>query len=152
MRDSTIPDCVDLTDKDVFPFWSQDRIRFADLDLNGHVNNIAFAVYCETGRVEFRESLTERSKPGAKVDFVVVRTAINFIAQGFYPGQIEVGTRVLKIGDSSCTLGQGVFCNGNCIGTGETVWVYADTEISKSLPIPDELRALIEPFQNARAD
>ena len=141
---------VDLTNADNFPFWSHDRIRFADLDLNGHVNNISFGVYCETGRVEFRESLTERSKPGEKTDFVVVKVTLTYLRQGNYPGNVEIGTRVLKLGNSSCTIGQGIFCDGVCIGTGETIWVYTDTAKGKSLNMPDKMRDLLTPFMRGR--
>jgi acyl-CoA thioester hydrolase len=137
---------IDLANANSFPFWSQDKIRFADLDLNGHINNISFAVYCETGRVDFRETLTERPKPGAKTDFVVLKVTVTYMRQGYYPGKVDIGTRVLKLGNSSCTIGQGLFCDGECIGTGETVWVYTDTAQGKSMPMPDKMRDLLTPY------
>jgi acyl-CoA thioester hydrolase len=143
---------IDLANAANFPFWSRDRIRFADLDLNGHVNNISFAVYIETGRVHFRESLTERSKPGHKIDFVVLKVTITYLRQGYYPGKVDIGTRVLKLGKSSCTLGHGIFCDGVCIGTGETIWVYTDTEKGKSQPMPDNMRELLSPYMRGRDD
>jgi acyl-CoA thioester hydrolase len=143
---------IDLTNADSFPFWSRDRIRFADLDINGHVNNIAFAVYCESGRVHFRETLTARPKPGEKTDFVVLKVSITYIQQGYYPGEVDIGTRVLKLGNSSCTMGQGLFCDGDCIGTAETIWVYTDQTAGKSMTMPDKMRNLLSPYMRGRED
>ena len=143
---------INLENKSSFPFWSEDHVRFSDLDLNGHVNNVSFAIYCETGRVYFRESLTERSKPGHKIDFVVLKLTLTYLHQGFYPGKVDIGTRVLKIGKSSCTLGQGIFCENVCIGIGETIWVYTDTIKGKSEPMPGEMRNLLAPYMRGEED
>ena len=34
-----------------FPSRTYDKVRYADTDRQGHVNNAAFATFCETGRV-----------------------------------------------------------------------------------------------------
>ena len=36
------------------------QMRFSDTDALGHVNNIAFASYAETGRVDFLKRLGSR--------------------------------------------------------------------------------------------
>jgi acyl-CoA thioester hydrolase len=42
-----IPDAMDPAS---YRFWVTEHIRFADLDLLGHVNNVAFTVYAESCR------------------------------------------------------------------------------------------------------
>ena len=44
---------ADLTDRGIFRFWSREVCRYGDTDRQGHVNNAAFATFCETGRVLF---------------------------------------------------------------------------------------------------
>ncbi len=34
---------LDLTDESSFTYWCEDKIRFADLDTYGHLNNVAYA-------------------------------------------------------------------------------------------------------------
>ncbi len=46
-----------LADPATHTLWRQDIIRFADLDILGHVNNVAYMVFFETGRVAFLEQL-----------------------------------------------------------------------------------------------
>ncbi|MGB0575796.1 MAG: thioesterase family protein [Alphaproteobacteria bacterium] len=46
---------LDLTDRNVYATWTQDIVRYRDLDPNGHVNNGAINQYFEDGRVHLRD-------------------------------------------------------------------------------------------------
>lgn len=142
---------VDLTVRETFPHWTTDLIRFADLDRLGHVNNIAFAVYAETGRVDFLETVSSGSLSGAGIGWVIVKLHIDFLAQAHYPGRVEIGTRVLKLGRSSCTLGQGLFESGRCFGRVDSVCVWADFHNGKSLPLPGPIRTALEGYMRPGA-
>ena len=128
-----------------YSFRTTDTIRFQDVDRNNHVNNIAFAIYGETGRTNFADHLFEEF--GDKVDFVVARLTVDYLKQAYFPGSVEVGTAVYKIGTKSCTLAQAIFCKGECIGTSETIWVYFNRKENRSEIIPDDVRALLEKYQ-----
>ena len=140
MNEKLTKDGVDLADRDSYRFWGRDVLRFADLDPNGHVNNIAYAVFCENGRVEFRESHYPKMETGAGTDFVIVRFAIDYIGALYYPGVVEVGTRALGVGRSSYRLGQGLFGEDRCVATAESVIVCIDPETQRARAIPDGLR------------
>ena len=146
MDEKLTKDGVDLADRGGYRFWGRDVLRFADLDPNGHVNNIAYAVFCENGRVEFRESHNPgmetgpKMETGAGTDFVIVRFAIDYIGALYYPGVVEVGTRALGVGRSSYRLGQGLFGEDRCVATAESVIVCIDPETQRARPIPDGLR------------
>ncbi|MCH7710873.1 MAG: acyl-CoA thioesterase [Proteobacteria bacterium] len=146
MNEKVGADGVDLADRDGYRFWSRDVLRFADLDPNGHVNNIAYAVFCENGRVAFRESHNPKMETGrgmetgAGTDFVIVRFAIDYIGALYYPGVVECGTRALGVGRSSYRLGQGLFGEDRCVATAESVIVCIDPETRRARPIPDGLR------------
>jgi acyl-CoA thioester hydrolase len=47
----------DLTPAD-FPFLTFDKIRYADTDRQGHVNNAVYATFLETGRERLRSEPT----------------------------------------------------------------------------------------------
>ena len=42
----------DPTDPGSYSFWATEHVRFADLDMLGHVNNKAYATYFEPARVK----------------------------------------------------------------------------------------------------
>ena len=140
-NNNALPD-IDLTDRAAFAFWTHDTVRFSDMDRYRHINNVATATYCETGRVEFAESLMPGSTSGEVAGWVILRLTVNYLAQASYPGRVEIGTRVDRVGRSSCAIGQGLFKDGVCFATSEAVLVWLDLEGGgRPMPIPDELRA-----------
>ena len=116
----------DRADPSGYVFWTRDTVRFSDIDRYRHINNVAVATYCETGRVEFAEKLWPGSTAGEDAGWVIVKLTVTFLAQAHYPGHVEIGTRVELLGRTSCVLGQGLFKDGVCFATGEAVLVWLD--------------------------
>ena len=50
MTPTPVPD-FDPADAASYSFWTEEILRFADLDMVGHVNNNAIGVFIENGRV-----------------------------------------------------------------------------------------------------
>jgi acyl-CoA thioester hydrolase len=130
---------VDRTDAGAYAFWTRDTVRFSDVDRYRHVNNVAIATYCETGRVEFAEALWPGSTAGERTGWVIVKLTVTFIAQAHYPGTVDIGTRVEHVGRTSCSLGQGLFKDSVCFATSEAVVVWADLADGHGTPFPVEL-------------
>ena len=131
------------TERASYALWTTDVLRYGDTDRQGHVNNAVFATFCESGRVSFLydESL---SLLGAGSNFVIVRLELDFRAELFYPGNVDIGTRVLSIGRSSFRLGQGVFSGERCAATAECIMVLVDDATRKAQPLTPPLRAWLE--------
>lgn len=129
----------DRTDAKAYAFWTRDIVRFSDVDRYRHVNNVAVATYCETGRVEFAEALWSGSTAGESVGWVIVKLTVNFLSQAHYPGTVEIGTRVERVGRTSCVFGQGLFKDDVCFATSEAVLVWADLADGRSAPFPEAL-------------
>lgn len=130
---------IDLTARETFLRWTPVTIRYSDEDGMGHVNNVAFAAYVETARTMFLKDLSDRF-PGPTVDFVLVRVAIDYLHEVFYPGTVEVGARVLRAGTKSLVSGYGVFFQDRCVATAECVNVCFDADARASVPLPDAVR------------
>jgi acyl-CoA thioester hydrolase len=130
---------ADRRDPRSYTFWTRDTVRFSDVDRYRHINNVAIATYCETGRVEFAEALWPGSTAGESVGWVIVRLCIAFLTQAHYPGAVEIGTRVERVGRTSCRIGQGLFKDDACFATGEAVLVWADLETGRAAPFPLDL-------------
>jgi acyl-CoA thioester hydrolase len=128
----------DLTDRASFKTWTSDKLRFNDTDMLGHVNNAVFATACETGRVTFLYDPEHPMAPEG-TDFVVVRLVIDFRREMRYPGIIEIGTRILRVGRSSILMGQGIFKDGECVATAEGTCVLIDRARRKAVALPPEL-------------
>lgn len=131
-----------------FPSRTYDKVRYADTDRQGHVNNASFATFCETGRVEILFNPDRPLYPPGTA-FVIARLVLDFRAEIRWPGTVDIGTRVERIGRSSFTLSQALFQAGRLVATAETVIVLMDDETRRSAPLPpatvDALRALMAP-------
>jgi acyl-CoA thioester hydrolase len=143
-----VTDDIDLTVCDAFAVWTTDTVRYGDLDPNLHVNNGAINQFFEDGRVSFRQQRLSSIDGDKLTGFAVVKFSVSYRAPAHYPGEVEIGTIVSRVGGSSYGLGQGVFQNGVCVATAEVVTVHFDPQTSSSKPLPDDIRAALESAMN----
>lgn len=134
---------VAATDVAAYRFWTDERVRFDDLDLLGHVNNKSFTTYAESGRVAFL-SQTRLWVPHAAQQNVIVRLEIDYRRELHFPADVRVGVRVLRIGNRSFTLGLGMFSGGHCVATATTVMVRIDAASRKAIELDADVRERLE--------
>lgn len=131
----------DVPTLDHFPAHAQDKLRYGDTDRQGHVNNAVFSSLLETGRVEV---LHGEAGPlaDAGASFVIARLVLQFVGELQWPGTVDIGTRVARVGRSSVTMEQAIFQDGRCCATGESVIVQVDdaTRTSKALSVAAVMR------------
>jgi acyl-CoA thioester hydrolase len=114
-----------------YPIRTSDKIRYADTDRQGHVNNAVFSTFIETARAEI---IYDRDRPLVEpgTSFVVARLALDFRAEINWPGTIWIGTRVAQVGRSSFRLEHGLFQDERCVATAEVVIVQVNDATRKS--------------------
>jgi acyl-CoA thioester hydrolase len=128
-----------LADARTYTLWRQDTIRFADLDVLGHVNNVAYMVYFETGRVAFLEQLGRPPRNRTEgATFVLAHIAADYLAEVTYPGQVDIGTAVRRVGTSSFHLGHGIFVGGECKAIATSIIVQVQGHPLRSVALSDE--------------
>jgi len=128
---------IDLTDPSAYGHWWTDRIRFCDTDHSQHVNNVAFVAYVETGRVYFAKLVLGEGFPDNE-RFIVGRITIDYLKEMHWPGEVTIGAAILKIGNRSFTVANGVFKDGVCCAVAESVIVFLRD--GKSAPVDGILR------------
>ncbi len=114
-----------------YPIRTSDKIRYADTDRQGHVNNAVFSTFIETARAEI---IYDRESPLVEpgTSFVIARLALDFRAEINWPGTVWIGTRVAQVGRSSFRLEHGLFQDDRCVATAEVVIVQVDDATRKS--------------------
>ncbi len=125
-----------------YPFRTRDKLRYGDTDRQGHVNNAVYATFFETGRVDMLMSGVDLM--GENGALVIARLIVDYRREINWPGEVEIGTRILSLGRSSLRLEHAVFCKGECCASGESVVVLTDTNTRRSKPFSDEARAWLE--------
>lgn len=123
-----------------FPQQTYDKIRYADTDRQGHVNNAVFSTFLETGRTAF---LFHPEHPilDKGASFVIASLHLDFIKEITWPGRVDIGTGVVRIGNSSLTLWQQLFQHNQCVASAKTVVVQVDDATGRSRPLTEEAKA-----------
>jgi len=135
---------IDLAKPNIYPSWTNSTIRYSDLDPNGHVNNGAINAFFEDGRVCFRNEYMLQLGDDILAGFVLVKFSVNYLAPLFFPGSVDIGTVVTRVGRSSYNLGQGIFDGKKCVATAEVVTVSINSNTKKSQELTRDLRAILE--------
>lgn len=133
----------DLTKRSTFSFFTEESLRFADLDHNGHVNNVAFTIFFENSRVRFLTELLALPRTQS-TGFVLAHLSIDYKAQLYYPGKVSAATRVVELRNSSVVLGQAIFRDEECVAHGHAIMVVIDKGTGRGTPLSPELRRQAE--------
>lgn len=128
------------------------NVRFKDIDVLGHVNNAVILTYIEAARVPFLVALDIRSLRAGVGDiaFIVAHINCDFKQPVYYGQNVEVGTRVTRIGNSSLRLDHRVEADGELAAEGYCVLVHFDYGTQKSIPVSPEMVRKIEAFEGKR--
>lgn len=133
---------------EAYPLRTSDKLRYSDTDRQGHVNNAVYSTFLETGRVELLFHVAgELAEPGAS--FVIARLELDFLAEGLWPGIVEIGTAVASIGRSSVTLEQVICQDGRPLAKARSVVVQVNEATRRSQPLGEtavsQLKRYIRP-------
>lgn len=134
---------ADLTDRASFSHWTPVTIRFSDQDSLGHVNNVSIVAYVEAGRTMLIHQFLDREKY-PDLNFALVRVEIDYRSEFHYPGTVDVGSRLLRVGRKSFTSGYGLFLGERCVATAISVNVFFDMAKRAGVEPPAEIRAAME--------
>ena len=128
-----------------FPYRLSDNVRFGDLDPNQHVNNAVYATYFETGRVTLmKDPDIGLTPPG--LAWIMVRLDIHFRAELHWPGTIELGLGVVKLGRTSVTFEQVVFSKETCVASANSVGVLIDEASRRPTPLTADVIEKLRPW------
>jgi acyl-CoA thioester hydrolase len=128
-----------------FPFRLSDNVRFGDLDPNQHVNNAVYATYFETGRVTLMKCPEYGLTPQG-LAWIMVRLDIHFRAELHWPGTIELGLGVVRLGRTSVTFEQVVFSQDKCVASAISVGVMIDEASRRPTPLTADVIARLRPW------
>jgi acyl-CoA thioester hydrolase len=126
-----------------YPFVAEVPTRFADLDPLHHLNNVRIGELYEDCRVRLHGHMgTDIQGGGSRT--VIAQIVLNYLGEAFYPATLRVGSGILRIGGSSYGIAQGLFSDGRCIGTCDTVMVH--TREGNPAPMAEGLRETLGRF------
>lgn len=137
-----------LQDRSIYPHWCTDTVRFSDQDAAGHVNNVAICAYLETARLTFMRDVGMMVDREDGVRGISAGMNVSFLAESHWPGQVELGSGVMKIGTSSITVASAAFKDGVCIAAAEMTVVRLKGKTP--YPIDQAFRQALEKYRLER--
>jgi acyl-CoA thioester hydrolase len=130
--------------RESYPITEPIGARYADMDVYGHLNNLAL----ETMHENSRATLNQRALPGVydpgerSIRLVSAQNVVHFLAEAHWPAQMTAGVGVARVGRTSYVASSGLFLDDTCIGLCDTVLVAVDGN-GEPTPLPeDTLQAL----------
>jgi acyl-CoA thioester hydrolase len=135
-------------DAAAYPVVEPFQTRFQDMDINGHLNNVAFAALFESARVMLNRRVRPWADRPANERTMVAEVTIAYLAEGRFPGDVSIASGIGRIGTSSWTILQSMHQGGRCIATCDTIVVCRTDNAAK--PLRSELRVALEALLIAR--
>ena len=126
------------------------RIDWSDLDLLGHVNNIAFSRFFQAARVEYCGHIGLNVRQGMATGPILAASRVQFTAQLFFPGNVRILTRIKKTGGTSIVMEHALYDDkGTLCAFSEDVVVRFDFKAGTKIPLGEDVLAKIATYEAA---
>lgn len=112
------------------------QVRFADLDVMGHVNNSVYLSYFEMTRVHYFKELVGTNWDWRKEGVLLVRNEIDYVKPILLNDEPTIHMTLEKIGDKSFSLLYEIKINEEVHTKGRSVLVCFNAEAGKTIPVP----------------
>ena len=120
---------------------SQQRVRWGDMDMLGHVNNTVYFRYMEQARIEWVYALASGYDEGHGP--VIVNASCNFTIPLVYPSDVDVRMFIGDPGRTSFGSYYDLIVDGRRVADGAARMVWTDRTTGRPVPIPSSVLALL---------
>ena len=138
--------------KSEFKFQTPLRVRWMECDAQGIVFNGAYMDYLEVGQSEYYRNLgfsIYKIAAQGYFDTAVVKVEIEYKAPARVDDMLDLHVRVSNIGNTSLTLNIEIYQNHSetLLTPIQSVYVGYHADSGNTRPVPDEMRELINHFE-----
>jgi len=120
------------------------HVRFSDVDVYRHVNNVKYFEYYQEARLAFLGSLGRLDGVGSDFSVVVARIGVEYRKPILFRAEpYVVETWVTRVGTSSYILGLEIKDGDTVLSSAEVVAVRFDRHRQRAHPLTEEDRALL---------
>jgi acyl-CoA thioester hydrolase len=131
------------------PFIHHVRVRYAEVDAQGVVFNAHWLTYFDEAMTRYFEDLgyepSQTWTEGGPFDVMLVKTAIEWRGSAGFDDVVAIAVRASRLGGASFDLAFSATVDGREVVTATTTYVTVEPGARRSCPIPDDVRARLEP-------
>jgi acyl-CoA thioester hydrolase len=124
--------------------------RFSDIDMLGHATNSIYQQYFDLGRLHYFIDVLNAQMNWLEEGLILVSINVNYISQITLYQDIEVRTKVTKLGNKSLEVLQQVFnvTTQMVAAESKSIMVGYRGKDGVSIPVPDKWRQKILAFES----
>ncbi len=126
-----------------YQFFERISLRYADNDANGHVNNAHYYSFFDTAVEGYLRNYGLREPLSAVSRTLVVASSCRYYREVAFPGFIDLGIRVARLGNSSIAYDIAIFTddgNPEAAAQGTFTIVCASRETGRPISVPEVFR------------
>jgi acyl-CoA thioester hydrolase len=138
-----------------FRFYHPVEVRYADIDAQRHVNNVAFFAYMESARARYLQHLgLWDGKDFLEIGIIVAEAACTYKAAISYGQPLRVGVRTARLGNKSLELHYTIedADTGQEMAAGRTIQVAYDYQANQTIPVPEAWSRAVAGFEGLAPD
>lgn len=135
-----------------FSFFHTLRVRWSEVDLqaivfNGHYLTYFDVAFTEYWRATGLPDVIAQSKAG--LEMFARKAGVEYHAPARFDEVLDIGVRCTGIGRSSMRFQLEVYRADELLVSGEMTYVYADSRLRESRPVPDAWRVRLSEMEAA---
>lgn len=140
----------------MFHIFTSIKVRFADCDMFGHVNNAKFITYMEQARVEYFKNFPEinflKKKEMPEFSFILAEITCTFKSPAYLDETLNIKIRSSELKNSSFIMEYEITeeKTSRLVATGKSVAVAYNYKDQKVIPIPDSMRKKFEEIEKRK--
>jgi acyl-CoA thioester hydrolase len=124
------------------------RTRDSEIDKQGFVYHAHYITYFDVALTEFLRTIDHDYADQVRnkgTDFHVAKVLVNYREPILFDQEIDVHVRISRIGNTSLTFELEISPAGEdpILASGEVVWVHADQQTHRPVPLPPALIDLL---------
>jgi len=123
------------------------KVRYWDVDANGHVFNTRYLVYVDDALTDLLDEsgLGFREEVEDGYLMVLAHTEIDYRTEAVLGDNLATSVGVERIGNSSITFGFRIVEEGSdrVVAVGKEVYVTVDNLERRPIPVPERVRSLL---------
>lgn len=126
-----------------YSFVHRLRVRWSEVDAQQVVFNGHYLTYLDVAISEYWRVIGLPYPEGLQHvhgDLYMRANSLQYHAPARLDDWLDVGIRCDKVGNSSITIGWGIWAQGRLLVTGEAVYVFTDLATRQPVPVPQSLR------------
>ncbi len=123
------------------------QVRFSDIDLLGHVNNVAYFNYFEMARIHYFHPLLGKDWDWMKQGVVLVKNEATYLSSIRLHDKPKITLYVTNIGTKSFSLGYEVNVGPQLCATGSSTLVCFNNYSKQTIEIPEAMRLALNALQ-----